>query len=376
MTLPTSPPTVRASALVKGVAPCETNEDCRLRYLYHKERCSDGLARSCSKDASSPLWTACRRGSGSDCDLWASVFMSAWQSPKAGFPMVHWHRPRRESMAMSEHPEYRNPRFTAADIPDSRVTSVADPFLVEQNGHWFLFFEMFDLETQRGEIGLAQSEDALHWTYSGPVLKEPFHLSYPFVCKDGDDYYMVPESRAVREVRLYRAVKFPMEWALDRVLFCGRYVDTSIIAFKGKWWAFATRHPYTMEIWYSDELSGPWKPHALNPICFFDKSRARSGGRPVVLGNKVLRFVQDSRGGYGRSLRAYLVDVLDVDRFEEHPVEPDPLLSPMGSTWARNGMHHFAPVPTSTGKWFASVDGSGDGRREPEPEATPADLAP
>ena len=279
-------------------------------------------------------------------------------------------------LAMSENPKYRNPRFTVADIPDSRITSVADPFLIEQNGAWFLFFEMYDCEQCRGKIGLAQSEDAFHWTYIGPVITEPFHLSYPFVFKDGDDYYMVPESRKAGEVRLYRATRFPTEWIFDRVLFRGDYVDTSLIAYEGKWWAFTTKHPYTMDIWYADELMSTWKPHARNPICRFDKSCARSGGRPAVLGDKILRFVQDLRGSNGKSIRAFLVDILEPDRFEEHPVEPDPLLSPTGSTWARNGMHHFAPVMSLTGLWVASVDGRGDGLPDEEPGIASVDFAP
>ncbi|MCX8107954.1 MAG: hypothetical protein N3G20_04040, partial [Verrucomicrobiae bacterium] len=107
-------------------------------------------------------------------------------------------------LALSEHPTYRNPRFKSADIPGRVIGSVADPFLMRRDDGWFLFFEMFDLQKGRGEIGLAASPDGYNWRFVSTVLAEPFHLSYPFVFTDDNEYYMVPESRAVREVRLYR----------------------------------------------------------------------------------------------------------------------------------------------------------------------------
>lgn len=272
-------------------------------------------------------------------------------------------------LALEQDAKHPNPRFTADNIPNEEISFVADPFLLEENGKWFLFFEMFDRETRLGEIGAATSDDALNWKFVGTVLEEPFHLSYPFVFKEGDNYYMIPESRAARSVRLYRAVDFPVKWELDRVLFQGNYTDPTPVSYEGKWWIFATRHPYTMDIWYANDLHGEWKAHARNPIYRSDKSSARNGGRPVVLGDKILRFAQDNREGYGRKLRAFLVDVLSEDSFEEHPVTPDPLLFPHGDSWAKGGMHHYAPVMTLSGMWYAAIDGWGDWTREPHPDS-------
>ncbi|MCZ7591869.1 MAG: hypothetical protein M5U15_06810 [Kiritimatiellae bacterium] len=272
-------------------------------------------------------------------------------------------------LALEQSSKYPNPRFTADDIPNPEISFVADPFLLEENGKWFLFFEMFDKETRLGEIGAATSDDGFHWKFAGTVLEEPFHLSYPFVIKEGDTYYMIPESRAAREVRLYKAVDFPTKWEFDRVLFPGNYTDPTPVSYEGTWWIFTTRHPYALDIWYADELHGEWKPHKRNPIYRNDKSRARNGGRPVVLGDKILRFAQDNREGYGRKLRAFLIDVLSEDQFEEHAVTPDPLLFAHGDSWAKGGMHHYAPVMTLSGMWYASIDGWGDWAREPIPDS-------
>ena len=53
------------------------------------------------------------------------------------------------------------------------------------------------------------------------MLKEPFHLSYPYVFKHKGTYYMIPESRAAGAVRLYRARSFPLSLEFDTTLFEG-----------------------------------------------------------------------------------------------------------------------------------------------------------
>lgn len=264
-----------------------------------------------------------------------------------------------DPLALAEDPAWANPRFTVADLPGDDYIMVADPFLVEDGGQWLLFFEMLNRRTRLGEIGVAGSADGWNWAYRGQALAETFHLSYPQVFRHGADWFMIPESRAAREVRLYRALEFPLRWTLDRVLFTGNYSDPTILHWNGRWWIFATRHPRRLMIWSADELRGTWRPHPANPVYRYHKSAARCGGRPVVAGGRILRFAQDARQGYGGALRAFAVDVLDERRFREHPVRPDPFLAAHGEGWARAGMHHCSPVQLASGGWMAAVDGCG-----------------
>ncbi|MCC7328992.1 MAG: hypothetical protein IT484_02410 [Gammaproteobacteria bacterium] len=265
----------------------------------------------------------------------------------------------RDPLALQEHPDHPNPRFTVADIPGNQYLMVADPFLVQDEGRWLLFFEMLNRGSRLGEIGVATSSDGWHWSHAGTALREPFHLSYPQVFRHAGGYFMIPESRKAREVRLYRALDFPLRWTLDRVLFTGNYSDPTILSWQDRWWIFATRHPRGMEIWSADELRGEWRPHPGNPVYRYHKSAARNGGRPVVADGRILRFAQDARGGYGNALRAFAIDVLDEARFREHPLEPDPFLAPHGNGWACAAMHHCSPVLTASGTWLAAVDGCG-----------------
>ena len=74
-----------------------------------------------------------------------------------------------------------NPVLTSADVSDIPARLVADPFMLKVMDAWYMFFEVMPEQPRRGEIGLATSADGLKWSYQQIVLKEPFHLSYPYV---------------------------------------------------------------------------------------------------------------------------------------------------------------------------------------------------
>jgi hypothetical protein len=263
-------------------------------------------------------------------------------------------------LELNEFAAGRNPRFTAADVTTPISDFVADPFLIKEGSKYFLFFELFNRGNGRGELGVAESSDLIDWDYKGVVLTEPFHLSYPFVFKEGDSYYMIPESRAAGEVRLYKSVSFPMQWKFEKTLLRGQFVDSSLVRFRNTWWLFSGVSPYSLSIFYADSFRGPWKPHALNPVYRADSSRARPAGRPVVQNGELIRFVQDNREGYGKKVRAMRVEAITPNEFRERVVEPDPFLAAAGTGWRSNGMHHVSALEQPDRSWIAAIDGSGD----------------
>lgn len=275
-------------------------------------------------------------------------------------------------LELSERRSPANPVFTWRDIRHPDVAFVADPFLVKRDSTWHLFFELFNTTSGRGELGVASSTNLSSWKFEGVVLAEPFHLSYPFVFEHAGSYFMIPESRAARGIRLYRATRFPLTWTFERELIAGDYSDPSPVFFQGRWWIFACKAPYSLAMFYADDLRGPWHEHSKSPFYPDDNGRARPGGRPVVVNGELIRFVQDNREGYGKKVRAMVVDTLSPSEFSEHPIERDPLFAPHGTHWARNGMHHVSPVQLENETWVAAIDGNGDGR--PGSEKTENEL--
>lgn len=62
------------------------------------------------------------------------------------------------------------------------LPAVADPFLLQRDGKLFMFYETKSAEQQKGQIGVAASEDGgRSFRHLAVVLDLPWHLSYPFV---------------------------------------------------------------------------------------------------------------------------------------------------------------------------------------------------
>src|SRR2546421_1420877 len=256
----------------------------------------------------------------------------------------------------------RNPVLTRESVGDVSAVFVADLFMLRVGAVWYMFFEVLNRQTNKGEIGFATSGDGLDGTYRQIVLAEPFHLSYPYVFEWGGEYYMTPETLGAGAARLYKAEDFPARWSHVGTLVEASCADPSIFRLDGKWWMFACSTPYqhdTLRLYFAEELTGEWAEHAASPIVEGDKRKARPGGRVLVSGDRVIRFAQDCVPAYGTQLRAFEISELTADSYieEEHPSSP--VLKPGSDGWNGQGMHHVDPHMTSDGHWIACVDGFG-----------------
>jgi hypothetical protein len=260
-------------------------------------------------------------------------------------------------------PEVVNPVLTAEDVTDVHASFVADPFMVYEPPSWFMFFEVLNQTTGQGDIGLATSENGVEWTYRQIVLDEPFHLSYPYVFKWQDEYYMIPESGQDWSIRLYKATNFPFEWSFVRTLLNGTFADSSLLRFNDMWWLFTCSQPYrhdTLRLYYANDLLGPWMEHPQSPLVKGNRHIGRPGGRVIAFDDRIIRYAQDARPFYGRQLRALEITVLTTTRYEEVEVPESPILTASSSGWNAQGMHHIDPHRVGENQWMAVVDGHRD----------------
>jgi len=242
-------------------------------------------------------------------------------------------------------------------ISDRAATSVADPFILHHSGMTHLFFEVFDKTHNRGVIGHAESADLFNWNYTGVVLEERFHLSYPFVFTWKNETYMVPESKAARDVRLYRAVSFPHVWRLEKILLRGRYVDSTLFEKDGTWWMFTAWRGYNLRLFHSESPLDPWKRHRLPFVHLLNKKLSRPGGRVIQDGDALIRFTQDNSLRYGHQIRACTIISLSQNDYCERELTKEPLLTPGRSEWCAHRIHHIDPWQGPDGSWLAVVDG-------------------
>ncbi|KAI5077385.1 hypothetical protein GOP47_0007209 [Adiantum capillus-veneris] len=262
-----------------------------------------------------------------------------------------------------------NPILTCASVKDASYPSnfIADPFLFIQGSTLYVFFESKNALTKQGDIGVAKSSDGgVSWKYLGIALDEEWHLSFPFVFTYIGEIYMMPEGSGKGDLRLYRALQFPLTWILDRVLIKRPLVDATMVEFKGKYWIlgsdfkrFGVRKNGELEIWFASSPLGPFQEHKGNPVHNGDRSLgARNGGRPFIYKGQLYRLGQDCGETYGRRLRLFHVEVLNIYEFQEVEVPLGFAESKKGRN-AWNGMryHHLDAQRLPSGGWIAVMDG-------------------
>jgi len=204
----------------------------------------------------------------------------------------------------------------------------ADPFMIEEGGKTWVFFEDLDYATDRGRISCAQVENG---GIGAPavVLEMTYHLSYPCVFRDAGAMYMIPETGANQTVELYRCVRFPDKWEPEKVLFQGKAVDTTVWMEGGQYWFFTTLlepRGFGMQLWlfHASSLTGEWAAHPANPIST-DVRNSRGAGAIFRENGRLFRPSQDCSKHYGYSITFNEIIALDREQYQEKPcttIEP------------------------------------------------------
>ncbi len=258
--------------------------------------------------------------------------------------------------------EVINPVLTCDDITDLHAGFVADPFMLRKDGEWYMFFEVLNLQTELGEIGLATSQDGLEWEYQGVVLRGPQHLSYPHVFGFQGEWYMVPESWKSGAATLYRADPFPWYWRRVTNLLEGyRFADSSIFSHQGRWWLFSEAstpgNHGVLRLFGSERPEGPWVEHPASPVVNGDICASRPAGRVIEMDGRLVRFSQNPVPRYGTAVNAFEILELTPGEYRERPLGGSHILGPGAESWNRDGMHHLDAHMLDDGSWLACVDG-------------------
>jgi hypothetical protein len=205
----------------------------------------------------------------------------------------------------------------------------ADPFVLEKNGRYFVFFEELPFKARRAHISMLEI-DPRSGRASAPVrvLERDYHLSYPFLVEHDGQLYMIPESAQNGTVEAYRCVDFPLRWKLERVLLDGlRCVDATFHHGADRWWMFANvaakgsrMFDDELHIFHADRLLGDWRPHPRNPVKS-DARCARPAGQLYWRNGALYRPAQICAPLYGSGLSINRVLRLTPDEYAERQVE-------------------------------------------------------
>lgn len=250
-----------------------------------------------------------------------------------------------------------HPETGWTDLPDDGLRFYADPFPIVVGGQPWMFVEDLEHRTGKGIISAVAVRDDGPAGTPEPVLELPYHLSYPFLIEQDGEIFMIPESSLAGRVDLFRATKFPGGWAHEATLLDGvEASDATPFRFGGRWWMTATvrdggSYSDALHLWSAAALHGPWTPHRANPV-LVDVASARPAGRVVERGGRLIRPVQDCRGGYGSALALAEVTRLDDEAFSQRVTAR----ITAGARWAGRRIHTLnraGPIECIDGSAFA-----------------------
>lgn len=217
-------------------------------------------------------------------------------------------------------------------LPQSLMIQ-ADPFLFVRNDTLYMFYESMR-NADKGIIKMVHTTDLIHWSQPVTVLVEPWHLSFPFVFNLNDGVYMIPESEACNEVRLYKAnedlssftfVKTLLQQEhTDNIFF--NYSDSHVFQKDGICYLFTSvyyKWEYHLELYYTDDLLlHPLRLHPQSPICIGNHF-GRCGGSLLQTADGLLRVAQDCEQSYGANISLLKVLELTPEKYAEKVMMED-----------------------------------------------------
>ena len=247
---------------------------------------------------------------------------------------------------------------TATRIQNPKDRFLADPYVITVDGQSYCFAEDFFFDAKKGKIS-AFKLSGLNISASNPslplttettprvVLEEDFHLSFPFIFKQNGDIYMIPETSAAKQIRLYKATQFPYSWKLEKILMDHvDAADTMVFENDNRWYMLtnicsANRSDHQSELHLfsaTDLMSDMWVPAAQNPIIFNSK-KARNAGffrrdQNIYRVNQV-----QARAQYGYAFEINQIIEISPNRYSEKcikRVEPE-----TNTGMARTHHYHF-----------------------------------
>lgn len=257
-------------------------------------------------------------------------------------------------IAVSEDPFNIKKSKTCKTIRSSKshlslnpITIEADPFLFVHKEVLYLFFESKKFN-EPAEIKMVSTNDLKTWSKPRTVLKENFHLSYPFIFEDNGIVYMIPETCEDNCIRLYQANQDLTHFTLKKKLITQsprhdiniNFSDSSIIQRNNIYYLMTTVNysgTNTLELYTSDSLFGEYKKHPKSPI-LRDNKLGRNGGCLFEYKGSLYRPSQDCTNRYGDDVQISKIEELSLAEYSERVIINNLLSSKL--PFYKDGGHH------------------------------------
>jgi len=243
-----------------------------------------------------------------------------------------------------------NPVLSATDITDiDNPSTVADPFIVFENGIYHLFFEVMDTDTGYGQVGHATSYDGFNWTYDQIIIDTAYHKSYPCCLKWNNIWYIVLAADDERRLELWEATTFPTIWSLVGVLSSVDETiqnDHSLFYWDEYWWLITQDQGNEEDslLFYNTELTTDgWVLHPSSPILTKPGyGELRGSGRPIVYEDSINIFYQNRTGDVCcGGVDMYKITELTTTSISLYEVKNKFLNGSLSEQWTNGIIHHI-----------------------------------
>lgn len=241
-------------------------------------------------------------------------------------------------------------------------TIIADPFLYIHNDMLYMFYESKKMY-RKGTISMICTKDLIKWSEPITVLSEKCHLSYPWVFKENDKVYMIPETCELGEIRLYEANKNLTEFKYVKTLLKDdikhrngfSFSDSSIYKKDNLYYLITTTNDEEkniLHLYVSDSIMGEYKKHIKSPICIGNKY-GRNAGCFLRYRNKLFRVAQDCDIKYGNDVNLFEIKQISDKEYTEELIKRN-LINNI-TDYYKDGGHQYNFVKYK-GKYIVATD--------------------
>lgn len=204
----------------------------------------------------------------------------------------------------------------------------ADPFVIDKHDKTYVFIEEQLFNSKIGHISVMElSKDG--WTEPQVVIRQPYHLSFPFLLEHDSVLYMIPETGKNNCIEYYECIDFPLKWEKRGVLMSDvEALDSVLLEHQGTWYLFTTLvSPNGASSWdelhlfYADTpLTKDWKTHPQSPVVS-DVRKARMAGAFFKKNGNLYRPSQNCSDHYGAGMTLNRVESLNRTEYVEIEVD-------------------------------------------------------
>jgi hypothetical protein len=204
---------------------------------------------------------------------------------------------------------------------DDKAVSYADPFIFKtDDGRVNILFEHVSTYELDGRISLIVCNDRVDPVFEKIVLDTKDHLSYPFVFKENGKIYIFPENAFGGALNCFEFDPVNRSFVNKQQVIGLPLLDGTILKQDNKYWLFATllgeSYNSDLHIFYSDQLTGPYRAHPGNPV-----KQQLNGSRPAgnffEVDGSIYRPAQNCANYYGESITINKIRKLTVSEFAE-----------------------------------------------------------